>query len=709
MLKLFLFISIFSYFCYMKYIIYFLFFLLFPNSILSQIVIDNNAPYNNANWLVDNILLGGGVVASNHSFQGDPFQIGWFNATNTNLGIDSGIVLSTGDIYSLDPINGSTFPVIVNAVTDPDLLNVANSVPPLINQSFSVNAIYDVAVLEFDFVPTSDSLSFRYVFGSQEYFAYENTQYNDVFGFFLSGPGISGPYSAPAIHPNGAINLAIIPNSNPPLPITISSVNNVTPINQQYFVDNQSGLSVIASADGLTTVLTAKALVQCNETYHIRLAIADGSDNALDSYVWLESGSFESPALNVIDDLGIDSTIMQIPCNSSITLIADGGIGASYQWFDSTANLISTDSFIVAGGGTYWVEATSFGCPVISDTLKIYEDDSPFFELGVDYKIDCNTTTLINPTVSGGQGNYQYLWTDLITSDTLSFDSIIVVSEGFYALEVDDGTGCFHLDSILITEFDPPNTLISGGGSICDNGSTVDIFFNFDGLTPWDLIFSDGSINFSVSDIQSATYTHTTNFPGQYSIQSVDDVNGCISDISNSIIDVIVNPLPVATITPSESIIYIGDAIELYPGEYAFYEWYDINDSLISTEQNLKVTESGSFYVWVQDINGCTDISEIATVNTVPKTELFVPTAFTPNGDEHNELFLIQGLNIVDYNIKIFNRWGEMVFESNSINKSWDGFYNSKKVQQGTYFCYITILGADGNIFEKRSLVQLNY
>ena len=135
--------------------------------------------------------------------------------------------------------------------------------------------------------------------GSQEYFAYENTQYNDVFGFFLSGPGISGPYSAPAIHPNGAINLAIIPNSNPPLPITISSVNNVTPINQQYFVDNQSGLSVIASADGLTTVLTAKALVQCNETYHIRLAIADGSDNALDSYVWLESGSFEFH-LNVI-------------------------------------------------------------------------------------------------------------------------------------------------------------------------------------------------------------------------------------------------------------------------------------------------------------------------------------------------------------------------------------------------------------------------
>ncbi|MFL2574218.1 MAG: choice-of-anchor L domain-containing protein [Flavobacteriales bacterium] len=66
------------------------------------------------------------------------------------------------------------------------------------------------------FVPTSDSLSFRYVFGSQEYFAFENSQYNDVFGFFLSGPGITGPYSSPAFHPNGSVNLAIVPGSNPP-------------------------------------------------------------------------------------------------------------------------------------------------------------------------------------------------------------------------------------------------------------------------------------------------------------------------------------------------------------------------------------------------------------------------------------------------------------------------------------------------------------
>ena len=64
-------------------------------------------------------------------------------------------------------------------------------------------------------------------------------------------------------------------------------------------------MDTIADADGLTTVFTAVAVVQCGQTYHIRLAIADGSDQGLSSYVWLEAGSFKSPILNVTDNLGV--------------------------------------------------------------------------------------------------------------------------------------------------------------------------------------------------------------------------------------------------------------------------------------------------------------------------------------------------------------------------------------------------------------------
>ena len=513
---------------------------IFVFSVKAQIVIDNNPPYDNPSWLVDNVLLGGGVTASNHSYQGANAQIGWFNGVNTSLGLDSGIIMSTGDIYLVDPINignGITMPPI--AVTDPDLLNVANSVPGLIGQTFSVSSVNDIAVLEFDFIPKSDTISFRYVFGSEEYFGFENTQYNDVFGFFLSGPGISGPYA------NGSINLAVIPNSVPELPVTISSVNSVTPINQQYFVDNTLGLDTIATADGLTTVFTAKALVQCNETYHIRLAIADGVDGLLDSYVWLEAGSFSSPLLEVINDLGIDSTVMEIPCNSTIRLTADGGIGATYQWFDSTNILLSTDSFLVAGAGTYWVEASSFGCPVISDTLKVVAQDSPIFDLGVDYTIDCNTSTVLDPLVTGGLGSlfYQYIWSDISLDSIISNDTFIIVNEGVYSLQVDDGTGCYYADTIEINEDINPTTIISGGGSICDDGSIVDISFLFSGLTPWSLTYSDGSKSYFIDNIINSDTTIKTSLAGTYMIDSVLDVNGCLSN-KQGLVDVIVHSLP---------------------------------------------------------------------------------------------------------------------------------------------------------------------
>ncbi|MGB2364260.1 MAG: choice-of-anchor L domain-containing protein, partial [Flavobacteriales bacterium] len=172
----------------------------------SQITVNNNAPYNTATFLIDSLLLGEGVIASNHAFQGDSAQIGLFNGINSNIGLDSGIVMSTGGIKELVP--GFLNQFINNNVNDPDLLDLANSVPPLIGQNFTVTSVNDIANLEFDFVPVSSHMSFKYIFASKEYFTYENTQFNDVFGFFISGPNIAGPYSSPPEFPNGSINIA---------------------------------------------------------------------------------------------------------------------------------------------------------------------------------------------------------------------------------------------------------------------------------------------------------------------------------------------------------------------------------------------------------------------------------------------------------------------------------------------------------------------
>jgi len=165
-------------------------------------------------------------------------------------------------------------------------------------------SLQDVAVLEFNFIPTTDVVQFDFVFGSEEYCEWVNTQYNDVFGFFISGPGITGSQ-----------NIALLPTGEA---ITINTVNNGT--NSAYFVPNSSGCGAGAinnniEYDGYTTVLSAIANIpdtSC-QVYHLRLAIADGSDSALDSGVFLKKGSFNagSEFETTANDLlsGTDETI----------------------------------------------------------------------------------------------------------------------------------------------------------------------------------------------------------------------------------------------------------------------------------------------------------------------------------------------------------------------------------------------------------------
>ena len=388
----------------------------------AQITISNANPYNNSNHLINNVLLGGGVSANNVTYQGDPIQVGFFNAINSNLGIDSGVVLSTGDIIDLDPNGFGSGNIPFSTNSDPDLLNIANSVPPLINQPFNVSGIFDVATLEFDFIPNSDTLSFNYVFGSNEYLTWINSEYNDVFGFFISGPGISGPYSSPSSFPNGSINIANVPNSSPPLPITISSVNNL--LNSQYYIDNQSTFPQTISCNGFTTSFTANTVVQCGEIYHIRLALADGSDANLDSWVFLEAGSFSSNgSVSVSSGIANSDTLLYEGCN------------AAYFTFDRPD---ASNDFVVYFdvGGT---ATPSLDYPEISDSLIIPAgqfSDTLFIYPNLDTISESTETVVLNVIYERCSGSFDTTTANIYISDYpplfLSLpDSLNICSELF--------------------------------------------------------------------------------------------------------------------------------------------------------------------------------------------------------------------------------------------------------------------------------------
>ena len=241
-------------------------------------------------------LAGSGVTVFNAVLNCPTNASGTFGVNGTtNLGIDSGVILTCGRAATTTGQPGangaaSLFPSYsLSAPGDAQLNAIAG-----------VNT-YDRCALEFDFLPTGDTIKFNYVFSSEEYFGYSCSSFNDVFGFFLSGPGIVG-----------SKNLAVIPGTN--IPITVNSTTNPTITNatgsisvcqamgtgspfSQYFVDNSNGTTV--THNGFTKVFLAVSTVIPCSTYHLKLAIADGSDGILDSGTWIKAGSLTSNAINI--------------------------------------------------------------------------------------------------------------------------------------------------------------------------------------------------------------------------------------------------------------------------------------------------------------------------------------------------------------------------------------------------------------------------
>ncbi len=249
-----------------RYILLFVFAFLTSGTLQAQLIVSGNLT---PEQLVNQVLVGGGVSVSNVTYQGNNFMRGSFsNGHTTNLGIDEGVLLSSGNVHQVPNPASAQASTGYGLPGDPTLTATCG---------FNTN---DAAVLEFDFVPTADTILFRYVFGSEEYPEYVG-QFNDAFGFFVSGP-----------NPNGLgnydeYNIALIPGTN--LPVTINNVNANS--YSQYFVTN-TGQTIVW--DGFTTVLTALLVCIPCEQYHIKLAVGDAVDDVWDSGVFLEANSFSS-------------------------------------------------------------------------------------------------------------------------------------------------------------------------------------------------------------------------------------------------------------------------------------------------------------------------------------------------------------------------------------------------------------------------------
>lgn len=271
------------------------------------------------------------------------------NFNPTNLGLSTGVILCTGKAnIALGPNNDTdaTSPTSLPVYGDPDLAMLTTS------------SVSSKAALEFDFVAVGNTVLFQYVFASEEYPEYANTAYNDVFGIFLSGPGISGPYSG------NAKNMAVIPNTS--VPVSINNINNgltnTGPCeNCAYYVNNGTGTTPSANPhvqfDGFTTVLTATSDIILGQTYHVKIAIANVSDNSFDSAVFLKASSFTNPLKATAFSKDI-AHLFPNPANDAFEIKLDGEKIASVQLYGIMGEKVQQFSNI--GSDQFRVDVSHF-------------------------------------------------------------------------------------------------------------------------------------------------------------------------------------------------------------------------------------------------------------------------------------------------------------------------------------------------------------
>lgn len=248
----------------------------------AQIVVDTSM---SAAQLVADVLLGKRVVVSNVRYAGSKLSKAVFKDTSATPLITEGIILTTGKVFdAAGPNRRSNTTFALGTKGDRALEGIAKGIT------------YDAVWLEFDFKPEMETVIFNFFFGSEEYTEYVNSQFNDVFAFYISGPGYKG-----------VKNLAVVPQNN--APITVNTVNHLS--NRLNYIDNNPydrlghlkkekldylypDLLRNYEYDGFTTLLSAEARVKPGEVYHIKISIADVGDSRYDSAVFLEANSFTS-------------------------------------------------------------------------------------------------------------------------------------------------------------------------------------------------------------------------------------------------------------------------------------------------------------------------------------------------------------------------------------------------------------------------------
>jgi gliding motility-associated-like protein len=410
--------------------------------------------------------------------------------------------------------------------------------------------------------------------------------------------------------------------------------------------------------------------------------------------------------------VAISSATLSACANTPITInaIGSGGTGPySYNWVSGPATGVYSVNEALSGNYMYVVNAVdAFNCPATSNI------NLTFFPLP---NVNATSATICSGQTTSlvATGATSYIWQPgNITGATYPFSG----STSINVSVIGTANGCSNTATTTVNVNPNPTANINTGTA---NGCVPTcVQFNAEnssaGIASYNWILNGagitGSVNGAYCFDEAASYTLGL---------TLMDGNGCTTTVTPVTITVYAPPIadfnhaPIKPIVNQDPFVTFTDAS--YNATIVSWNWYFMNTAqYTSIEQNpiFSYTEPGTYPVVlvVKSDKGCID-TLVRPLVVMEDFGIYTPNAFTPNGDGLNDIFQPKGFGVVDYELNIFDRWGEKVFSTKKFEEGWDGTMQSKKdvkygiMEDGTYTWLINCTSVFGKSHELKGHITL--
>ncbi|MES2778964.1 MAG: T9SS type B sorting domain-containing protein [Bacteroidota bacterium] len=394
----------------------------------------------------------------------------------------------------------------------------------------------------------------------------------------------------------------------------------------------------------------------------------DGSDES--TYMVTTSGQYDVLVKNGVCSIKDSIHILFQPkpdlnlgpdasyCFQQPTTLLTNTAGDSYLWQDGSGGI----SFIATQPGLYWMQLTKEKCTV-RDTVMLGQKTIPTLDLGLDRKVCKETSILIDFTQIANSA----IWND--ASSSLNRE---LKAPGLFAVTIGNADGCFASDTISLDTFPSPTVTIGTDSFVCEDAD-----YQIDPGVYYYYTWQDGS--------HSRVFNATS--AGTYYVAIRDD-NSC--NASDTLV-------LTAKAKPAISMVKLlricnPDTLITPKGSFKTYQW---QDGTIDTSYHITVY--GLYTFNVTDTNNCANTATLEVRNNCP-ADIYVPNAFTPmDNDGLNDFFFPITRNVKDLEFKIYDRWGQLLFETHTINEGWDGSFMNKPATSDVYVYTVKFEAMNGD------------